>query len=79
MIKNDMTEQPAVCSVISISQHRVTKKRSCLTNLLSFLENVYEMLDEGWAVDVVLAGSGRSICSGVNHGGDKEGLSPPKF
>src|SRR6218665_2598319 len=40
-------------NVINNSQHGFTKGRSCLTNLLEFLEEVYEKLDEGRAVDVI--------------------------
>ena len=39
--------------ILKDSQHGFTKGRSCLTNILDFLEEVYEKLDEGKAVDVV--------------------------
>ena len=35
------------------NQHGFRKGRSCLTNLLEFLEEVYKKLDEGRAVGVV--------------------------
>jgi len=35
------------------SQHGFTKSRSCLTNLLSFLQNVTEYVDTGMPVDVI--------------------------
>ena len=35
------------------SQHRFTKGRSCLTNLISFYDPVTRLVDEGKAVDVV--------------------------
>src|SRR6218665_2617889 len=53
IIKNDMTEHLAEYNVINNSQHGFPKGRSCLTNLLEFLEEVYEKLDEGRAVDVL--------------------------
>ncbi|PKU35457.1 rna-directed dna polymerase from mobile element jockey-like [Limosa lapponica baueri] len=35
------------------SQHRFTRGRSCLTNLISFYDKVTRLVDEGKAVDVV--------------------------
>src|SRR6218665_4093577 len=48
IIKNDMTEHLAEYNVINNNQHGFT-----ITNLLEFLEEVYEKLDEGRAVDVI--------------------------
>jgi len=53
IIKNDMTEHLSEYNVINNSQHGFTKGRACLTNLLEFLEEVYEKLDEGRAVDMI--------------------------
>jgi len=53
IIKNDMTEHLAEYNVINNCQHFFTKDRSCLTILLEFLEEVYEKLDKGRAVDVI--------------------------
>ena len=39
--------------IVNDSQHGFTKGRSCLTNLLDFLEEVYDNLDEGKAVDII--------------------------
>ena len=39
--------------IIKESQHGFTRGRSCLTNLLDFLEVVYEKLDEGKPVDII--------------------------
>ena len=35
------------------SQHGITKGKSCLTNLLSFLEDVTRAIDEGKPLDVI--------------------------
>ena len=35
------------------TQHGFRKRRSCLTNLLSFLDRVTEELDDGGRVDVI--------------------------
>ena len=35
------------------SQHGFTKGKSCLTNLLSFLEDVTKAIDEGKPLDVI--------------------------
>ena len=35
------------------SQHGFTKEKSCLTNLLSFLEDVTKAIDEGKPLDVI--------------------------
>lgn len=40
-------------NVINDTQHGFRNKRSCLTNLLDFLHGVYEMYEEGRAVDVI--------------------------
>ena len=39
--------------LINISQHGFLKARSCLTNLLRFLEEITKWVDEGSQVDVV--------------------------
>ena len=39
--------------ILKDSQHGFLKRRSCLTNILDFLEEVYEKLDEGKAADVI--------------------------
>ena len=38
---------------ISERQHGFVKRRSCLTNVIEFFEEVTKMIDEGRAVDVV--------------------------
>ena len=39
--------------IIIESQHGFTKGRSCLTNLLTFLEEVTKVIDQGIPVDVI--------------------------
>ena len=40
-------------NIIKDSQHGFRNKRSCLTNLLDFLHDIYEMYEEGRAVDII--------------------------
>jgi len=49
IIKDD----PTVHSLINDSQHGFLAKRSCLTNLLEFLEYVTKAVDHGKPVDVI--------------------------
>jgi len=39
--------------VIKSSQHRFTKRKSCLTNLIAFYDGITGCVDEGTAVDAV--------------------------
>ena len=39
--------------LIRLSQHGFVEKRSCLTNLLSFLDKVTNFIDSGYPVDVL--------------------------
>ena len=40
-------------NIIRDSQHGFRNRRSCLTNLLDLLHNIYEMYEEGRAVDII--------------------------
>ena len=40
-------------NIIRDSQHSFRNRRSCLTNLLDFLHDIYEMYEEGRAVDII--------------------------
>ena len=40
-------------NIIRDSQHGFPNRRSCLTNLLDFLHDIYEMYEEGRAVDII--------------------------
>ena len=40
-------------NIIRDSQHGFRNRSSCLTNLLDFLHNIYEMYEEGRAVDII--------------------------
>src|SRR6218665_3513513 len=53
IVKDNVVEHLNGYNVIKGSQHGFTRGRSCLTNLLEFFEEVYEMMDEGKPVDVI--------------------------
>ena len=42
-----------VNNLLNESQHGVISKRSCLTNLLQFIETVTDYVDQGYPVDVI--------------------------
>jgi hypothetical protein len=48
-----MIEHINVNKLINDTQHGFTKKRSCLTNLLEFLEFVTDYIDQGKPIDVI--------------------------
>ena len=53
LIRDHMVEFLVKYKLINISQHRFLKARSCLTNLLCFLEEITKWVDDGSQVDVV--------------------------
>ena len=53
IIKDSMLEHLEQHKLIRDSQHGFTRGRSCLTNLIDFMEVVTSMLDEGDPVDMV--------------------------
>jgi hypothetical protein len=53
IVKERLLDHLTKYRILKDSQHGFIKGRSCLTNILDFLEEVYEKLDEGKAVDVV--------------------------
>jgi len=53
MILSTITQHIEDNQVIRPSQHGFMKRRSCLTNLISFYDNVTCLVDEGEAVDVI--------------------------
>ena len=53
IIKDNLVEHLDKHSLIRNSQHGFTKGRSCLTNILSFMESVTLHVDEGSPVDIV--------------------------
>ena len=53
IIKDNIVEHLDKFSLIRTSQHGFTKGRSCLSNLLDFMEGVTKYLDEGQSVDKV--------------------------
>ena len=48
-----MVEFLVKCKLINTSQHGFLKVRSCLTNLLCFLAEIINWVDDGSPVDVV--------------------------
>jgi hypothetical protein len=53
MIKDSMLEHLMRYSLIIDSQHGLIKGRSCLTNLIDFMEEVTSILDEGKPEDII--------------------------
>jgi hypothetical protein len=53
MIKDKLVSHLEGNSLLTNVQHGFRTKRSCLTNLLDYLEDVTEYLDQGWPVDVI--------------------------
>ena len=53
LIKDNILEHVRKYNLIMESQHGFVKKRSCLTNLLEFLEFVSNYVDQGYPIDVV--------------------------
>ena len=53
IIRDDMVEHLCQNSLIHSSQHGFTKSKSCLTNLLEFLETVTAEFDEGRPMDLI--------------------------
>ena len=52
-MRDDIVDHLERKGLLNISEHGFRKGRSCLTNLLSFLEEVTEKLDERNNIDVV--------------------------
>ena len=53
LMREDIVDHLERKGLLNISQHEFRKGRSCLTNLLSFLEKVTEKLDAKNNIDVV--------------------------
>ena len=53
IIKDKIAAHLQAFNLINESQHGFMKERSCLTNLLEYLETVTKLLDEGVPVDVI--------------------------
>ena len=53
LIRENMVEFLVKHKLINTSQHGFLKARSCLTNLLCFLEEITKWVDDGSPVDVV--------------------------
>ena len=53
LIKDHLVDFLVKNKLINPSQHGFLKARSCLTNMLCFLEDVTKWLDEGSPVDII--------------------------
>ena len=53
LVRDELVEHLEANGPLKGTQHGFRKGRSCLTNLLSFLDRVMEELDNGGSVDVV--------------------------
>jgi hypothetical protein len=53
MIRDEMMAHLRKYNLIKESQHGFIHKRSCLTNLLEFLEHVTNYVDQGYPIDVI--------------------------
>ena len=53
IIRDSIVEHLKRHKLIKESQHGFTRGRSCLTNLLKFLEEVTRFVDKGYPVDVI--------------------------
>jgi hypothetical protein len=53
LLKDSIVEHLRKKLLINDSQHGFTSKRSCLTNLLTFLEVLTDYVDKGFPVDVI--------------------------
>ena len=53
IIKDSIINHINVNNLLNESQHRFISKRSCLTNLLQFIETVTDYVDQGYPVDVI--------------------------
>ena len=53
IMTDNMIEHLQRRSVIKSSQHGFVRNRSCLTNLLVFMEEVTNYIDRGYPIDVI--------------------------
>ena len=53
LVRDEIVEHLEANGLLRGTQHGFRKGRSCLTNLLSFLDRVTEELDDGGSVDVI--------------------------
>ena len=66
LVRNQICEHITRHNLISATQHGFLKKRSCLSNLLSFLDEVTSRIDEGQKVEVCYLDFRKAFDS-VNH------------
>ena len=68
LIKNHLVDFLVKNKLINPSQHGFLKARSCLTNMLCFLEDVTKWLDEGSPVDIIYLDLKKAFDKVPHHG-----------
>ena len=53
MLRDSIVDHLKVNKLIHDSQHGFMKNRSCLTNMLQFLETVTDYMDKGYLTDII--------------------------
>ncbi len=66
LVRQAMNEHMVAYSILSDTQHGFVHQRSCLSNLLSFLDEVTKMLEDGDDVDVCFKGIKKAFDQ-LNH------------
>jgi len=67
IIRDAVVEHVVKNKLIKSSQHGFLKNRSCLTNLLAFLESVTKSVDDGHNVDVMFLDFAKAFDKGPHH------------
>ena len=60
LIKDHIVDFLVKHKLLNSSQHGFLKARSCLTNMLCFLEEITKWIDMGSPVDIIYLGDGKS-------------------
>ena len=61
ILRDAIVEHLKVNNLIKSSQHGFMPHRSCLTNLLEFMEEITKLLDQGCSVDLVYLDFSRAL------------------
>ena len=60
-MRDEIMEQLLDFNLIKNTQHGFVERRSCLTNLLTFLEYVTNYVDQGFPIDVIFLDSQKAF------------------